>query len=149
MKSFNVISTSVLCMSAGLLSFSGSSFAIDEATQTLIGKGEYVRSCASCHGEAGKGDGPVAKVLTKQPPDLTKINTRSDGKFPTTKIYQMIDGESVLGPHGSKQMPVWGDRYRVDAIEHLNLVPERPMMPETIAHGRILSLVYYLESIQK
>jgi len=30
----------------------------------------YLRHCADCHGWEGKGDGPVGKVLLKQPPSL-------------------------------------------------------------------------------
>ena len=32
----------------------------------------YSSDCASCHGSAGKGDGPAAKALAAKPPDLTK-----------------------------------------------------------------------------
>ena len=30
---------------------------------TQLGKFEFMRSCASCHGADGKGTGPVAKTL--------------------------------------------------------------------------------------
>lgn len=136
------------CVATGLLLAWSSAFALDQATRTKIGEDEYNRSCASCHGASAKGDGPVAAVLTEAPPDLTKINQRNDGKFPTNKIYQMIDGEAAMGPHGTKQMPVWGDRYRVEAIGQMAGIPH-DLTPEVIVNGRILSLVYYLESIQK
>lgn len=132
----------------GLWLVCGSAFALDLNLRTQIGEAEYVRSCAACHGASGMGDGPVASVLTDAPPDLTKITQRNDGEFPTNSIYQMIDGEAAMGPHGSKQMPVWGDRYRVEAIGQMAGVPH-DLTPEAIVHGRILSLVYYLESIQK
>ena len=80
--------------------------------------------------------------------NLTTISQRNDGKFPTVKIYQLIDGEGAMGPHGSKEMPVWGDRYRAEAIGQMAGVPH-DLSAEVIAHGRILSLVYYLELIQK
>ena len=32
--------------------------------------------CASCHGEDGEGNGPVAKFLTIEPADLTRIEQR-------------------------------------------------------------------------
>ena len=137
-----------ICLFMGSVLVLGSVHAMHEPWQTEIGNKEYTRSCAACHGVSGKGDGPVAEVLSKSPPDLTRISQRNNGKFPTTRIYQLIDGEGTLGPHGSKEMPVWGDRYRADAIGKMAGVPH-DLSPEVIAHGRILSLVYYLESIQK
>lgn len=113
-----------------------------------IGETEYQRSCAACHGGSAKGDGPVAEVLTEAPPDLTHISKRNDGDFPIHRIYQMIDGEGLKGPHGSKEMPVWGDRHRIEAISQMAGIPH-DLTPEVIVHGRILSLVYYLQSIQR
>lgn len=137
-----------VCLFIGSLLMLGSANAMHESWQTEIGNKEYTRSCGACHGASGKGDGPVAKVLTTPTPDLTQISQRNNGKFPTVKIYQLIDGEASLGPHGNKQMPVWGDRYRADAISKMAGVPHE-LSPEAIAHSRILSLVYYLESIQR
>jgi mono/diheme cytochrome c family protein len=37
------------------------------------GKALYDKSCASCHGAAGKGDGPAAKALKSKPTDLSAL----------------------------------------------------------------------------
>lgn len=37
------------------------------------GKELYDRSCASCHGNAGRGDGPVSKSLAVEVPELTRL----------------------------------------------------------------------------
>jgi high-affinity iron transporter len=57
------------------------------ATGTSAGKTIYDRDCATCHGEAGKGDGETAAYLTPQPQDFTNgvIQKRSD-EFLTTVI---------------------------------------------------------------
>lgn len=136
------------CVLPVLLLFTGTSFALDNTVMTKIGENEFMTSCAACHGASAKGDGPVASLLTKSPPDLRFISQRYNGKFPTTKIYHLIEGEAELGPHGSKQMPIWGDRFRVDALIQMRGVPHN-FTPEAIVHGRILTLIYYLESIQK
>src|SRR5207249_17708 len=34
------------------------------------GSNVYIRSCASCHGKTGQGDGPAAKQLTPSPSNL-------------------------------------------------------------------------------
>lgn len=143
-----IVSLSKLFVFLGSILFCGLAFSLDKAIQTEIGNKEYTRSCAACHGASAKGDGPVASVLSTSTPDLTAIGKRNNGKFPTTRIYQLIDGEGLMGPHGSKEMPVWGDRYRAEAIGQMAGVPH-DLSAEVIAHGRILSLVYYLESIQK
>jgi mono/diheme cytochrome c family protein len=38
------------------------------ATQSTV----YADNCAVCHGDEGKGDGPIAASLTPRPPDLTQ-----------------------------------------------------------------------------
>lgn len=53
------------------------------ADEPLItaGKKVFAANCAACHGEAGKGDGPLAFMLKPPPLDLSgaKIMTQSDG----------------------------------------------------------------------
>lgn len=112
-----------------------------------IGKQEFVRSCAACHGESGRGDGLVAELLLVKPPDLTSIRKRHDGKFPASWVYRIIDGRNDLRPHGSKEMPIWGDRYRTDALRGLPLPLN--VSADAVVHGRILSLVFYLDLIQE
>ena len=148
MRKLNFSSIPKLSLFVASMLIMGSAYAMHEPWQTEIGNKEYSRSCAACHGASGKGDGPVAAVLSAATPDLTQISQRNNGKFPTSKIYQLIDGEGSLGPHGSKEMPIWGDRYRADALGKMAGVPHE-LSPQAIAHSRILSLVYYLESIQK
>jgi mono/diheme cytochrome c family protein len=67
----------------------------------------YDRFCASCHGVAGKGDGPVSKSLNSEVPDLTLI-ARRQGKFPREQIEKIIDGRFRILAHGTRDMPVWG-----------------------------------------
>jgi mono/diheme cytochrome c family protein len=112
-----------------------------------IGKQEFLRSCAACHGESGRGDGLVAELLLVKPPDLTAIRKRHDGKFPAPWVYRIIDGRNDLRPHGSKEMPIWGDRYRADALRGLPLPLN--VSADAVVHGRILSLVFYLDLIQE
>jgi mono/diheme cytochrome c family protein len=75
----------------------------------LSGQELYVRFCASCHGATGRGDGPVAKSLRVEVPDLALIATRAGGKFPRERVVRIIDGRHIIGAHGSRTMPVWGE----------------------------------------
>lgn len=77
----------------------------------MSGKELYTRFCASCHGETGRGDGPVAGTLKVEVPDLTMIAKRAKGTYPRERIERIIDGRHVLAAHGSRMMPVWGEDF--------------------------------------
>lgn len=103
---------------------------------------EYLGYCATCHGERGKGDGPMAQHLRVQPADLTSISKQNNGEFPFWRMYRIVDGRAEVQLHGPRQMPVWGQRFRADQGT------EGPTAWSDLARGRILQLVVYLESIQ-
>jgi mono/diheme cytochrome c family protein len=105
-----------------------------------LGSPIFQRYCASCHGLGGRGDGPTAPTLRTRPANLTGIAKRRGGEFPTGTIAQFIDGRFVLPAHGSREMPVWGERFGSD-------VPDADL-GESISRGNIVSLVEYLKSIQ-
>jgi mono/diheme cytochrome c family protein len=78
----------------------------------ISGKQLYQSYCGSCHGADAKGSGPVASSLKTQPTDLTSLSKNNSGKFPEMHVIHAIEGESLVGAHGSKEMPVWGQRFR-------------------------------------
>jgi mono/diheme cytochrome c family protein len=75
---------------------------------TYSGAELYHRFCASCHGAALGGDGPVSKTFTIQVPDLTRIAARHGGQFPENWVFGVIDGREGMMAHGPRDMPVWG-----------------------------------------
>lgn len=83
------------------------------ATEVIDSTGEenFMRYCAACHGDGGRGDGPVASAIAKPVPDLTRIAARRDGKFPRQIIKNAIDGRWQIDAHGTQQMPVWGFEF--------------------------------------
>jgi mono/diheme cytochrome c family protein len=72
----------------------------------------FKRLCASCHGPAGAGDGPVAASFKTRLPDLAGIAARRGGQFPDERIRQIIDGRAGVAAHGAREMPVWGNDLR-------------------------------------
>jgi len=76
--------------------------------QSLSGADIYRAHCASCHGVAGKGDGPVAPALNTQLPDLSTITQRNGGVFPVARVRKIISGDELIPGHGSREMPIWG-----------------------------------------
>lgn len=111
-----------------------------------LGQLEYEGSCASCHGAKGKGDGRLKGYLTKAPSDLTTLSKRYGGAFPTQMVWEIIDGRtsSDIGPHGSREMPVWGATFRNQALQY----PGMASQPEWYVRGRIVALLDYLARIQ-
>jgi mono/diheme cytochrome c family protein len=111
------------------------------------GQAEYEQLCANCHGRTATGDGPIAAILTVKPADLTQISKRNGGMFPLQQIYQLIDGRVVSPAHGTSRMPIWGSYYTEKSQLLRSILGEN--FGEDYVRGRILSLVYYLQSIQK
>lgn len=140
------MSIKILISSAGLAVFGLGSIAFAQAgdpQQELLGAVEYGAACAVCHGKEGKGDGELLNFLTVPPPDLTVLSANNDGEFPWLRVSRIVDGRGEIRGHGST-MPVWGDRFKADVGDSGG-----PYGSELIVRGRLLSLVYYLDSIQE
>lgn len=109
------------------------------------GAEEFRLNCAACHGLKGRGDGPVAQDLSTPPKDLTRLAADNGGVFPFERVYRVIDGRRPVAGHGTEDMPIWGRRYTTEAITGLGPY-YYPL--EDIVQSRILSLVYFIDSIQ-
>lgn len=105
------------------------------------GQKAFESSCASCHGMSGKGDGAMRPYLVKAPSDLTTLAKRNGGVFPSQRIWETIDGRSSadIGPHGAREMPVWGDVFRGEDTQPRDLH----------ARNRIASLLDYIARMQE
>jgi len=107
-------------------------------TDPSSGQGMFTAYCASCHGQAGKGDGPAAPALKTPPANLTQLAAKNAGKFPELQVAQAIKGDSSTAAHGSKEMPVWGPVF-------LYLGHHDPAVMQL----RVRNLTKYIESIQQ
>lgn len=132
-------------LTIALLLSSGAA-ALAEDSYLVLGKSSYAANCAVCHGESGAGDGEVAGLFKVPPADLSTLSERSGGAFPFSEVYQTIASGMGDRAHGGSKMPIWGDYFVADTLEDRGISKDDA---EHIAQGRILSLVYYLESIQK
>lgn len=102
--------------------------------------GELFRTyCVVCHGAEAKGDGPLAKTLTRKPADLTGLARRNMGTYPTELVYKIIDGRKPVKGHGGGDMPEWADAFSRSR--------EIAGNPEAL-RNRIEALVRYLETLQ-
>ena len=76
------------------------------------GRETFLKYCASCHGEDGKGNGPAAIALKPPPSDLTTLSKRHEGKYPAGYVSALVKFGRNLAAHGSLDMPVWGSRFK-------------------------------------
>jgi mono/diheme cytochrome c family protein len=119
--------------------WAGNSLA-QEQEVVSAGKNVYNQHCAVCHGREGKGDGVAASMLTVKPADLTQIAKKNGGEYPFWKVYGIIDGRQDVKAHGTRDMPIWGQEFRLQA--------GGSVAAESQVRGRILELANYLRSIQ-
>jgi mono/diheme cytochrome c family protein len=125
--------------SAGLAGAQGQQPPVD--SDAAYGARLFRVYCQSCHGEHGRGDGPVARELHLGLPDLRQLAKRApDGLFPAARTAAVIDGREPVAGHGTRDMPVWGLTFRDSG-----LVAEQ----ESDVDARIRSLVAFLRSVQE
>ena len=116
------------------------------ADQTQIGEREYKSHCAGCHGPDGEGNGPFVEFLKTAPPSLTSLARNNQGVFPYTRIYEVINGTQSIAAHGTRDMPIWGERYASEIIRDVGEFGSEH--PRTV-RCRILELVFFLTTLQK
>jgi Cytochrome C oxidase, cbb3-type, subunit III len=109
------------------------------------GEADFRQSCSACHGEYGRGEGAKAYELSAEPPDLTTLKRRNHGVFPRERLHRIIDGREDIKVHGEREMPVWGQLFKLDAQEGLGgaEVDDRQIT------RRIDILIDFIESLQR
>jgi len=113
-----------------------------DVTPTLVlpsmsGRDIFRYYCASCHGQSGRGDGPVAAALKTRPANLTRLAVANSGRFPAERVKAFVTHGPVNAPaHGSPEMPIWGPIFQ-------SLDPS-----DAVAQARIENVVAYIQSIQ-
>ncbi len=112
-----------------------------------VGQEIFLDRCSVCHGDGGAGDGMVAALFsdTEKPKDLTQIAKKNGGVFPFDAVYQAIDGRREIRAHGYSRMPIWGEYFMEEAIADPT---QNPKNARAVTEGRILAVVYYLQTIQ-
>ena len=145
----NMKTKSVAIVTGAICALSSNALAQSDVVEAIThGKSEFMGSCAICHGADAKGDGKYAEYLAVKPADLTQLTAKNNGEFPFTYVYQIIDGRKMPGAHGLESaMPIWGHAFTKEA--YMNRPGVSPDQVDFIVQGRILSLVYYLQTLQQ
>ncbi|WP_411890235.1 c-type cytochrome [Yoonia sp. SDW83-1] len=107
------------------------------------GEALYQFYCATCHGTAAVGNGPMSPSLVVRPADLTALSTRNDGIFPVIRVVMRIDGRDPLVSHGSA-MPVYGDFFEGNDVA-TKAETGQPIMTSQ----PIVDLLAYLQGLQQ
>ena len=115
------------------------------AQDASMGERIYMERCAVCHGETGSGDGIVGELFAQKPSDLKLLSKNNGGTFPFLETYRAIDGRADIPAHGRSGLPVWGRYFMQEAIDNPAINEKNARY---ITEGRILSLVFYLQTIQ-
>jgi mono/diheme cytochrome c family protein len=97
----------------------------------------YREFCASCHGESGKGDGPLSDIARVRPSDLTSLTRHHGGVFPRARVLSYLDGTKPVAAHDRTAMPKWHD-----VLARLEGGDERAV------RRRLDALVSHVESLQ-
>jgi mono/diheme cytochrome c family protein len=82
-----------------------------DAASISRGKGVYTAECFTCHGASGKGDGPQAKDLEKNPGNLTKLQGQSDGAL----FWKVSEGKKPMPTFSSKLT----EQQRWDVVNYI------------------------------
>lgn len=81
------------------------------AGDAAAGKAVYTTNCLSCHGESGKGDGPVGAALNPAPRDFSKgdfkFDTNKDGTSGTDEDLRNVIKKGAGAFGGSPLMAPW------------------------------------------
>ena len=124
-----------LALVAVVAPLSGVRPASEQPADEAAGRRLYLTHCASCHGKAGRGDGPMAPYLRVAPTNLAVISTRHEGVFPTELIQRIVDGRQALPLHGSA-MPIWAMHSRRSATPRRTSSPRQRSAPSWLISAR-------------
>ncbi len=87
------------------------------------GKTAYTTNCVSCHGETGKGDGPVGQVLQPPPRDFAagdfKIDADGDGKPGSDADLKAVISKGAGAFGGNQMMAAWGGLLSDEDIDNV------------------------------
>jgi mono/diheme cytochrome c family protein len=92
--------------------------------------------CVVCHGDSGKGDGPVSDTLRQTLPDLTLLSRAAGGVFPRDRVLKALQTGRPTAAHVPGGMPTWSEAFA-------RLEPSKGT-----AQKRLQALVDHVETLQ-
>lgn len=132
-------------LSIGLMAAALVAGCVEQAEMPVAsdGKGLFMENCATCHGANGKGDGEMARAMSRPPADLTLIQVRHNNSFPRAKVMSIVDGYARSDMDGPG-MPEFGVLLEGDLIPFDSGDGVLTPTPR-----KLVALVEYIESLQQ
>lgn len=118
-------------------------YALDD--ELKIGQEIFQQYCAICHGPEGNGDGEIGLLFKLKPKALSQLSKENGGEYPFEMVYQTLKATKPVQGHGTG-MPVWGGYFQVEKA--LN-DPSMDDDDALAAIGKMLSVIYYIETLQE
>lgn len=81
-----------------------------------LGRPVFAQYCATCHGDAGHGDGQNASTLKPPPPDFAASKAMADAAYVRRVI---VEGSAAVGR--SPLSPPWGKTLTAQQVQYLVL----------------------------
>jgi mono/diheme cytochrome c family protein len=107
------------------------------ASDPVTGAKLYKQSCAACHGNDLKGNGPAPPPFDEWSPDLTTLAQRHGGQFPASYVADVLRVGVQIPAHGPAEMPIWGVTFK-----------ESQHLTDAQISARIADLVSYIRANQ-
>jgi mono/diheme cytochrome c family protein len=83
-----------------------------DAASIARGKTAYTAQCFTCHGASGRGDGPQATQLAKNPGNLTNLQGQSDGAL----FWKVSEGKDPM-PRFAQML---SEQQRWDVVNYIH-----------------------------
>lgn len=112
--------TVTLLIATTVLWTSAINAAVAATPDLAAGKAKFQQLCATCHGQAGKGDGPAGASLNPKPRDLS-VTTKTDAELKTI----MTKGGAAAG-----------------------LSPTMPPMGATLSDPELANVIAFIRSLK-
>ena len=115
MRVVTIINGIILTLVLSVLTAIWVAWAIAAGGDAAKGKEIYAKSCASCHGTTGKGEGAAAAALNPKPKDLTDkaYVSKLDDKY-----LQNVISKGGAGVGKSPLMPPWST-FKDEDVQNL------------------------------
>jgi len=126
-------------LAAAVLASTGAAPAAVQPSSDAVARGKttFLDSCAVCHGDKGRGDGPAAPALKPRPADLSRL-AKQYGEFPAAHVTATLNGTATVIAHGNPGMMIWQAIFLAQDAGN-----------QEKADARIADVVAYIESIQR
>lgn len=109
---------------------------------TTGARADFAAYCAVCHGNDGRGGGPLAEGMEPAPADVTLVARSNGGVFPKTQVMGHIAGYTM--GRSDSPMPSFADLLEGPTVMFDDGSGQRVPTP-----ARLVALADYVQSLQR